>query len=969
MDHAYVNIVAPIALHQVAILRKEIGERFGNPAGAEAKEAFRTMEGEQGIHFASFHALLGSDAKRGYLYLEFSADGDTDSAITRLAKAGSALLEPIFSEALDWREGNDLTDYMIRHSVTNGFGYFDNAGVNHCGAPGLSVGRIRREADLRRYVETLIASEPVSKRPMEQLRSVRAKLLESRDWDWALHPPEPGNQENTKLIEGLPRLARAVAAFVMTYLWPFAFPIIGWMLFAASKASGWKAMLKAAVCVGLKGAAISLGIAVAVLLVLYLLLRRDEERAWTSDRVIDRAELAEILKRENFITQNHMISHTVMKPGFVRRCWVKIALFAIGTISPMNGRPGFLGKIGTIHFARWVTLPGTGDYIFTSNFDGSWESYLEDFITKSHEGLTAAWTNCLGFPKTKNLVQFGATDGERFKRFARHSMIHTAFWYSAYPTISTDQIRANSKIRRAIALAESDEEAATMLALFGSAVRPPEKIEANQIQTIVFGGLGNMPHGQCVLINLGQDGVKSKSWLKELKQYVAFSDGRNLPQDWVVSLSFSPHALAKLGLPKHALDTFPAAFLDGMTAPGRERILGDPGPLEREKEWWWGQKTPDLALLIYAHEEKHLINAATKIAALNTKYGAQIVHSIPLKPVESDEQKRTEPFGFVDGISQPLINGTYKATKDPNKLNLVEPGEFILGYPDNRGNLPPIPRMNSRRDPDRILPIGSGGWDFDASIEGESRDIGRNGSYLVIRQLEQHVDRFWAYCDAAAKDIQVNQKPGYPVDGTYVAAKMVGRWKDGSPLVRWPYQSETEYRLGNGDTDPERLKKGAPPPAPPHIKPANDFRFGTEDPQAIRCPFGAHIRRTNPRESQLPGEDEQIDISNRHRILRIGRQYAPSKGQDPGILFMCLNGDIERQFEFIQQTWANSGHFHGLDGESDPLITADGKEGHFTIPTRNGPIRLEAIPNFVTTRGGGYFFLAGRKLIEFLALP
>ena len=120
-------------------------------------------------------------------------------------------------------------------------------------------------------------------------------------------------------------------------------------------------------------------------------------------------------------------------------------------------------------------------------------------------------------------------------------------------------------------------------------------------------------------------------------------------------------------------------------------------------------------------------------------------------------------------------------------------------------------------------------------------------------------------------------------------------------------------------------------------------------------------------DSQLPGSRDQIDISNRHRILRIGRVYQPEKGQEPGILFMCLNGDIERQFEFIQQTWANSGHFHGLDGEADPLLAANGKDSHFTIPSRNGPIRLTGMPQFVTTRGGGYFFLPGRKLVEYLA--
>ncbi len=961
MAHAFINIVAPIQLKDVARLRMVIARLMDNPANPATVKAFAVMNKEEGIHFASLHALLGSDAKRGHLYMELSADGDGDEVIRRLAHSGESLLEPIFSEAIDWRNGNDLADYLVRHRVYSGFTLLDHTGVDHAGTPGMSVGRIRREAKLRRHVELLLAEESVSARPMEQLRSVRAKLMSDKKWAWALNAPEPVDRTNTIFVGGIARTSNLIWSFAKAYLWAFLFPILIWGLMEAQDETGWRMRLLALAFTALKGVAIALLIGGLAVLLLYLLLLRNEKRDWTSERVISRSELAEILKRENHYTQNHMISHTTLKPGFMRRCVVKLALFAIGTLTPLNGRPGFLNKIGTIHFARWILLPGTRDYIFVSNYDGSWESYLEDFITKSHEGLTAAWSCSLGFPKTRGLFNEGATDGERFKRFARHSMIHTPFWYSAYPDISTDQIRTNAKIRRGIALAESDEEAGAMLSLFGSVVRPVEKLETNQIQTLVFGGLGMMPFGQCMLIELPEDKEKARAWLAGVKRHVAFSDGRNIETAWVVSLAFAPKGLAKLGLPNHALETFPAAFLDGMTAPGRERILGDPDAKERKKSWWWGQSTPDVALLVYARTQEAVGDAQGAIDAL----GVKAFHIIPLQKVAKKDQDRTEPFGFVDGISQPIIKGTFKATKDPNRLNLVEPGELILGYPDNRGNLPPIPRMRARRDPDRILPIGNGGWDFDAAIEVEDRDIGRNGSFLVIRQLEQHVDAFANYCEEAAQNIHRDQSPGYIMTAEHVAAKMVGRWKDGSPLVRWPYESESSFRADMNDADPAMIRAGQVPGI--SINPSNDFRYGTEDPQALRCPFGSHIRRTNPRDSQLPGDEDEIDISNRHRILRIGRPYQPAEGQDPGILFMCLNGDIERQFEFIQQTWANSGHFHGLDGETDPLITTNAKDGHFTIPTRNGPIRLEKLPNFVTTRGGGYFFLAGRKLIEYLA--
>ena len=147
----------------------------------------------------------------------------------------------------------------------------------------------------------------------------------------------------------------------------------------------------------------------------------------------------------------------------------------------------------------------------------------------------------------------------------------------------------------------------------------------------------------------------------------------------------------------------------------------------------------------------------------------------------------------------------------------------------------------------------------------------------------------------------------------------------------------------------------------------NDFLLGTEDPEALRCPLGAHIRRANPRDSFDPGSREQLTISNRHRMLRVGRPYQAKDGQNPGLLFMCLNGDIERQFEFIQQTWLASPSFHGLSGEQDPVIGDGLSASGYTIPSRDGPLRLKPPPRLVTTLGGGYFFVPGKRLLAFLA--
>ena len=212
---------------------------------------------------------------------------------------------------------------------------------------------------------------------------------------------------------------------------------------------------------------------------------------------------------------------------------------------------------------------------------------------------------------------------------------------------------------------------------------------------------------------------------------------------------------------------------------------------------------------------------------------------------------------------------------------------------------------------------------------------------------------------------------------------MIGRWPNGSSLVRNPYEpyDSAPDALTHPTSRPESNPAGtaaaiAPAATVAAAKPAgvsadvadNDYLFGAEDPQGLRCPYGAHIRRANPRDSLDPGSQDQIDISNRHRILRVGRGYAPKDGQKPGLLFMCLNGDIERQFEFVQQTWLGSETFHGLSGERDPIAGNAGDcSAGFTIPTRDGPVRLSPLSRFVTPRGGGYFFLPGKTLLEFLS--
>jgi deferrochelatase/peroxidase EfeB len=1020
MSNALVTIIAPLNLNRLADAQAAI-DAMGNPPNAAIKDA---LDRAGGTHFASMHAFSSADGARGYILLEYSADGTEAEASGRIIAAIGDGLRSVFLLASDWPEDGGLAAYVRAHQVKVGGGWSDNPGLVFAGTPGTTVQQIRDEARLSTKVSDILASQGGNMHALERVADVRAKLAADPECAFAM---QPAAAETPFKAPALPAIIPSLlGAFVKTYLWPVVLLIAALALFVGVRSAYpwdrfWPGLEAFATGfgLGLLGATLVATVLVIVVgLIVYELLRRAEKTDWLEERVIEPTTNSEMFARENHYAQNHMISVTQRKPGPVRWFTARLVFWVIGELAKQYYPPGFLSDIGTIHFARWVTAPGSPDLIFLSNYGGSWESYLEDFITRAHDGLTGIWSNSIGFPRSENLFQKGATDGERFKRYARHSMVPTRFWYSAYPTLTTTVIRTNAQIRRGLSGTMTEDEAMLWLALFGSAARPVDKLASNEIQSLIFGGLKFMPYGTCVIFDLPDDVARARAWLRTIYPKIAFNDGRRLRANAVVTLALGARGLARLGLPTESLNTFPFAFVNGMTTPSRRDILGDFGENAPEK-WRWGRTQPDVALLVYGISQHDVNGLVEMLTAEAQNAAATAPHVIPLKPIphggprergegrrkrgvpsaaerhakaeETPYEDKEEPFGFVDGISQPVIEGTYKSKRVADKIHLVKPGEFILGYPDNRDNLPPGPTLPATADPENRLPLVAPPSDFGRTVVETMRDVGFNGSFLVIRELEQDVDGFWTYCKEEAENLrQRSRLPApYEVGPEFIAAKLIGRWRDGTSLVRHPYEPSGDERkryeryLGSQEKEPTEpgddkhpmMRTTTSPPAAHPIERApkpttradNDFLFGEEDPEALRCPFGAHIRRANPRDSLDPGSQDQIDISNRHRIMRVGRQFEPAEGGNPGLLFMCLNGDIERQFEFLQQTWLRSPNFHGLACEKDPLL-GDAEEGvcSYTVPTRDGPVRLGPMPRFVTTKGGGYFFLPGKRLVEYL---
>jgi len=1026
MTQAMVTFAAPLATARLVDAERAI-DVLGNPANDDVCKALKPQPGdENATHFASLHAIKSADGMRAYIVFEFSADGTDDVATTRILTALGPMLRPVFMLSSDWKDGNDLAAFLGSHKVPTGNGLFGNPGLPFAGTPGMTVGRILFEAELARFCASHVEHQDKDAPALRRIAQVRDAVEAHADLKRALQPAVPAPPFVGSLGSVI---GTGLCQFTCTYLWPAIVfvALVGLIggLCAARHTDGFWDWIGVFALGAIRMAWAATWVALAVVVVaaigIYALLRNAEATdsidPHSAPALVNRA----MFENENQLAQNHMISITQRKPGWVRYFTSRLVFWVIGLAATYYFKPGLLSDIGTIHFARWVTIPGTRDLLFMSNYGGSWESYLEDFITKAHAGLTGVWSNTIGFPKTQNLFQLGATDGDRFKRFARHSMVPTRFWYSAYPDLVTDNIRSNTEIRAGLSGVMTEDEAINWLALFGSAARPASKLVTNDIQSISFGGLGFMPFGTVLICELPSDRARARDWLKAIRADIAFNDGRRLGRDAVITLSLSWRGLVKLGLPEYVGPTFPLAFVDGMTPhvdgkPNeyRSRILGDLGENSPE-HWRWGKEPPDAAILIYGRSEDAVATVKHRFQSECDNAGMPPRHEVPLKPVTKD---KTEPFGFLDGISQPVIRGTYKSLRNADPIHIVEPGEMILGYPDNRGYIPPSPTLEPNSDPANKLPLLGAPNDFSRSVANATRDVGFNGSFLVIRELEQDVKGFADYCEARAAELNNRLLPPYYVNADFIGAKLVGRWKDGSSLVRQPYESASEHRkklegrattqaalsqeLGlnlvvestdvDTTTRPKSNPQGGTPidsaakpaaatPLPgttaalaaPHqrpIRPDNDFLFGAEDPEGLRCPYGAHIRRGNPRDSLDPGDADQIAISNRHRIARIGRHFVPAEGQNPGLFFMCLCADIERQYEFLQQTWLRSPTFHGLACEKDPIL-GDAQKGvcGFTIPTPDGPIGLKALPRFVTTKGGGYFFLPGRRLIDYLIDP
>lgn len=492
-------------------------------------------------------------------------------------------------------------------------------------------------------------------------------------------------------------------------------------------------------------------------------------------------------------------------------------------------------------------------------------------------------------------------------------------------------------------------------------------------------GLARFGHGRlneaCYLLVRIVNREAARDWLRSAPVTTAVTMSE--PPATALQLAFSCPGLAALGLAAEVIAQFSDEFRTGMAAgPNRSRRLGDLGDNAPSKWQWGGSKasTPHVLVMLFA-KQGGLPDWEAKVTA--GKWGQAFA---PIARLSTLDIGPIEPFGFADGVSQPEIDWNCALTLEGRDQldfrNTLALGEVLLGYRNEYGLFTERPLVDPAFDTAAVgLP---------ESLEASNRrDLGRNGSYLVFRQLEQDVPGFWRYVDGQAGHDELRRQA--------LADAMVGRRRDGTPLV--PATSKLIDGIGSNLREQQ----------------TNGFLYD-DDPAGTRCPFGAHIRRANPRTGDLPGgmqplwrrllrmlgfkrqgfRDDMVASTRFHRLLRRGRTYGslispeaalalaemPAADDRRGIHFICLNANIQRQFEFVQNAWMMNAKFDGLSDESDPLtgsrmpLHGGGRTDRFSLPRGDGPPqRLDCLPRFVTVRGGAYFFLPGIRALHYIAEP
>jgi Dyp-type peroxidase family len=446
--------------------------------------------------------------------------------------------------------------------------------------------------------------------------------------------------------------------------------------------------------------------------------------------------------------------------------------------------------------------------------------------------------------------------------------------------------------------------------LGGELPRGPVTVELDEIQATVLRYRPEPYYGTHVMLHV-EDPQAGREFLRRLTPYVDSAAEWWQAGDAWTAIALSYTGLVALGLPPDSLQSFPETFRVGMAT--RAEQLRDYGPNDpRNWEKPFGTGEIHIVVSIFSDTEdkwRRAMETARQHYQGFPGVAVLLMHDFGAQPSDLN------PLGYRDSIGQPAIEGS-GVDSLPGQGRPIKAGEFILGYPGEAGVPLPMPRPDV---------------------------LGRNGTFVGVRKYQSRVGTFNRFLHEHARTEQERE---------LLAAKLMGRWRSGAPLTLAPTQDDPA--LG---ADPRRN---------------NDFTYAT-DPHGRHVPLGSHMRRMNPRDTEMA----QLADVNVHRIIRRSTTYgapydpnATSEHDDDvprGLYFIFLSAKAMATMEFLQEEWINNGNFMNLGDERDPNVGLQEDGATFTIPQHPVRRRIHDIPTFNVLRGGEYLFMPSLSALRWIA--
>ncbi len=525
-----------------------------------------------------------------------------------------------------------------------------------------------------------------------------------------------------------------------------------------------------------------------------------------------------------------------------------------------------------------------------------------------------------------------------------------------------------------------------------------------------YGRFG-FPHARYFFFHI-KDGLIGREFIRKLEPLITTAErweggpdddtqvGVSRPKV-TMNIGFSWRGLDALNIPTVTLAQMPREFIDGMGK--RASILRDEGvsgPAHWDRIWQHSLVEPDKAVHIWVSVAAQMLPDGSAVPELeertnmlrdlakgtrgrvvlldghgpkHAEYQEASANMVP-NPDGTMRPSPKEHFGFTDGIGDPIFEGQFAKQAERNRVRgrgklmpdqrwkPIATGEFLLGHVDESQELP------ITTQPPRFM---------------------HNGTFMAYRKLYEDVPTFHKYIDDQAKIYA--RVMGVPEDEANITlrAKMVGRWPNGAPLMNVPtYQDMLQFEKDWADIPMIMAKAGQRTPEEEDRlqKFKNlliDFRY-RDDQTGAKCPMTAHIRRGNMRDmldprmkSKNPKYWDGSALTNRRRILRRGLPYGSFDPDNPdpdgnhGIVFIAACADLKRQFEFVLQQWINCGMDVNAGNDTCPLIGPHAPNEKYIIQadkeTDGRPYVMNDIPQFVTTRGGEYFFIPSLTTLRMIA--